>query len=232
MRAVNLLPQELRSGRADGQRAGSAYVALGTLATLLVAVLVYVLTANQVASRQDQAADARRDADRAQARIAALGAFGEFERMAAARTGSLRQLTEQRFAWQGVMRDIARVLPEGSWLTELDAASSPAAAGTGAAPAASGAPSGPSAKLAGCAPRQPDVAQLMVRLGRVRQVRDVTLGESSRDAASSGGGSAESAGAGDCGRAYKFDVTAALEKAPRASGATAQGAPAAGGGGS
>ena len=62
MRPVNLLPDGQRPRYASGAMAGSAYVVLAVLAALLLAALAYVLTANQVTSRQDQAAKAEREA--------------------------------------------------------------------------------------------------------------------------------------------------------------------------
>ena len=59
---------------------------------------------------------------------------------------------------------------------------------------------GPTATLTGCLPRQPDVAELMLRLRRMHRVEDVTLTESALE---------EEQGAptvDNCGSYYKFDI--------------------------
>ena len=59
MRPVNLLPAHYRSRQATGGLSGSAYGVVGVLAALLLAATAYVLTSNQVDSRQAKAAEPR-----------------------------------------------------------------------------------------------------------------------------------------------------------------------------
>lgn len=208
MRPVNLLPPSQRIKRGGG-RPGSAYVVLGVLAVLLVAVVTYVLTANQVTAKQGDLARAKDDTAAAQARAAAAGSFGNFAQVKQQRETSVSQLAQARLDWERLMREIALVLPADVFITSLDAA----AAGGGATPQSGGSQagsSGPTVKLAGCAPSQPDVATLMVRLRRLHRADDVKLTDSTRVKA------AEGTGAG-CGSGYAFTVIAVLKPEPAAS---------------
>ena len=203
MKPVNLLPDEHRPRRAGGERPGSAYAVLGVLAVALAMVGFYVLSANQVSSREDAAAQAQRDAQAAQAEIATLGAFANFSQIKQVRVASVTSLAEARFDWERFVRELALVLPGRTYLSQVDASVLPDAAATATAATATTA-IGPSATLLGCAPRQPDVAQLMVRLRELYRVQDVSLTESAK-------GSSDSASdSGDCGSFYSFSVIVAF----------------------
>ena len=219
---------------------------LGALAALLVAVVVYVLTANQVNSRTTDIARTKSEAAEAEARAAALEPFGQFATVKETRVASVKELARARFDWERLMRELALVLPDRTWLTEVTAATTPegedaAASGEASAGAASSAQSGgvsPSVKLVGCAVSQPKVAALMVRLRQLHRAEDVKLAESTEEEASGGGGSptdssAQSSSDGCGGRRYKFDVTVTFTpEAGRESGEGKKGVPASLGGGS
>jgi Tfp pilus assembly protein PilN len=241
MRPVNLLPGEHRPRTGSGSRAGSAYVVVGALAAMVVMALVYVLTANQVSSRQDEAAQAKREAAAAQSEIASLGAFGNFAQVKAVRLTSVKSLAQARFDWERFLRELAHVVPANSWFTEVDAATSESARSGGAAgapaatPAAAGAQTGPSAKLKGCAPSQPDVATLMVRARQLNRVTDVQLVESKEQGSDSGAassGSTSDAG-GECPDGYKgFDLVVVFDPLAAAERGAPERVPASLGGGS
>lgn len=207
MRPVNLLPESQRRRQPSG-KGGSAYVVLSALACLLIMVAVYVLTANKVTTRGNDAAAASAKADRLEARAAEIGAFGNFAQVKETRLASVQQLAEGRFDWERLMRELARVLPGGGWLQLVQASttgdfdSAPTAATTDAA-----GPAGPMAELTGCMPRQSDVARLMLRLRRMHRVEDVTLKESAREARGA------VATLDNCGPLYKFNLTVAFTPA-------------------
>jgi Tfp pilus assembly protein PilN len=205
MRPVNLLPesQRRRTPTGDGR---NAYVVLGVLAILLALTGAYVLTGNQVAERTAAAAEASAEADRLEAQIATLGAFGSFAQVKETRLASVRQLATQRFDWERLMLELARVLPDDGWL-QTASASTAGDGDTDAASTADATTSGPTASLSGCLPRQSDVADLMLRLGRLHRAEDVTLAESVREDAR---GVPTVDG---CGRYYRFDVAVAFSPA-------------------
>jgi len=230
VRPVNLLPGEYRPRRASGALSGSSYVLVGALAGLLLLVGLYVFTANKVTSRENQTVEAKEQTEQAQAKIASLGAYGDFATVAQQRSSSVKTLAAGRFDWERLTRELAVVLPDNVWLTEVDASVTPEGATTGTTPAPAATenqPSGPSAKLVGCAKRQPDVARMMVRLKQMHRVEDVQLKESSVTETGGTSGSAPAAAGGGavatqgCGTAYSFELTVVFEEqAPASSSAT------------
>ena len=205
MRPVNLLPEQHRA-RASAGRAGGAYVVLGVFGALVVMVMVYALTANQVNSRKTEAAKASQEAQTLEARTASLDRFGDFTQVKETRLASVRELAGGRFDWERFMRELSLVLPRGSWIREVDASATGSTEESGqAAGQASGQPS---AKLIGCAPKQPETAKLMVRLRRMHRVDDVALKESAQE---SSGGAATLA---NCGKLYAFDLTVSFLATP------------------
>lgn len=199
MKPVNLLPESQRRRQPAGE-GGAAYVVLAGLACLLIMVAVYVLTANKVTSRDNDAAAASAEADRLEARAAEIGAFGDFAQTKETRVASVQQLADGRFDWERLMRELGRVLPSGGWLQNVKASTTGEleSSDTGAVTETA---SGPTAQLTGCIPRQSDVARLMLRLRRMHRVEDVTLKESAREQRGA------AATLDNCGRLYKFDIT-------------------------
>jgi Tfp pilus assembly protein PilN len=239
--AVNLLPQKHRPRQATGGKQGSSFVLLGVLGAIVVAVLVYVLSANSINSAKTDIAQAKADTVRANAQADALGAYGNFEKVKADRVKSVQDLATSRIDWERTLREVAHVLPSGVWITNADASDTPTTdGGTGAVPAAPAggtgasaaqpAATGPTVALKGCAPSQDAVAETLVRLRQLQGATDVTLDHSTKpDAATASGGSSSSAGsasATDCGTTngatnYEFQVNVSLESpkpSPDASG--------------
>ncbi len=202
MKPVNLLPDQYRPHVVGGQ-SGSAYVVLGVLGVLLVMVVGYVFATNSVNEKESKTTVAKQEAKRLEAQVKDLGAFGDFSQVKETRIASVRELAKGRFDWERFMRELGLILPEDSWLRGADASV------TGDLEGGNGTQSGeasgePLARLTGCTRRQADVATLMLRLGKLHRVSDVTLNESKRD--DSGG----DAGADSCGSYYAFDVTVAF----------------------
>jgi Tfp pilus assembly protein PilN len=231
VKPVNLLPGEYRPRRANGALAGSSYVLVGALAAMVLLAALYIFTANKVTSRENETAEAKQQTQTAQAKIASLGAYGDFATVAEQRSASVKRLAAGRFDWERLTRELSVVLPDNVWLTEVDASVVPETAAAGAAggappgggagaSASSGEPAvdGPSAKLTGCAKNQPDVAKLMVRLRQMHRVDDVVLKESSKaDEAGATGGTATAGatavGTDGCGSAYSFELTVVFDDA-------------------
>jgi Tfp pilus assembly protein PilN len=217
VRPINLIPESERPARATGSKSGSAYVVLGALAGLLVLVVLYVLTANQVNTRKQQTVEAKQEAAEAEARAGALNGFGNFSKVKVTRTASVRALAGGRFDWERLLRELAHVLPEQTFLSEMDASvAAQEGEDSGAEAVTLGATSGgPRAKLKGCARGQADVAKLMVRLGQMHDVEDVGLTQSTSgdSEAENSGGTGSSAGGGGCGRLYEFELVVAFKPA-------------------
>ncbi len=220
MKPVNLLPEEHRPSRPSGNRSGVAYPVLGVLAVVLVAVLAYVLTLNEVSSKQDRAAQLAKETQVAQAEAGSLGPVSNFLSIKQAREQSVRDLAGRRFDWERLTRELAKVIPAGVYVKEVKASVTgegvTATAAKAAAPAAAGATGGsPALTLMGCATGQRQVATLLVRLKQMHLVEDVTLDESKSMAEEEGNGNGSSGTASietPCSR-YEFKLTVTFDPA-------------------
>lgn len=230
MRPVNLLPARHRP-RSGGGDSRSAYVALGALALLVVAVFGYVITANKVSSRNAEITEARQQIATAQAQSSTLREFGSFAAVKQARLSAVRSLATGRLDWERLFRELAHVLPAGVWLTDFDGRGAPADSSEGTSDASDG----PQLLLKGCADNHRKVADVMVRLRELHLAEDVELTNTAapadeEDSRSSGGtGDSE----GGCDRYYSFEITVTLgAQSPGVDDATAAPVPARLGGGS
>lgn len=206
MKAVNLIPSDHRRAKASGNAQGGAYGVLGVLAVLLVMAVAYVMTSNSVNEKQSKAAQARHEAVAAERKSQQLGAFTDFASIKQQRLASVMAAAQTRFDWERFMRELSRVMPADSWVhtTNASVIGDPAGGNIANAATAAAAPANPEANLVGCTPRQSEVARMMVRLRQMYRVTEVTLNESSQEAAG-GATSLQS-----CGTLYKFDLTVAF----------------------
>jgi len=225
VRPVNLLPEDRRP-RGTGSGNGPLVV-LAVLGVALVMTLGYVVTANQVASRETELAEVSAEAEALEARVAQLAPYGELAAVKQERIAAVAALAGSRFDWERLMREVARVLPADSWLTTVTA--STAGEASGGTPDPTAAAGGPAVILEGCAPSQPEVATMLVRLGKLHGATDVILDESVRDADAA---ATDQAGPEDCGLGYRFAATVTFEIPQAAAlGAAGQRVPASLGGG-
>ncbi|MEJ7715458.1 MAG: hypothetical protein WKF40_07035 [Thermoleophilaceae bacterium] len=133
MRAVNLLPEGDRVRGPAAVPAGSSRLVLGVLGALVLAVLVLVLSQNQITNHKAEIVSASQEQKQAEQRAAQLGSFGEFSQIKKTRVTSISTLAESRFDYERLMRELARVLPGDTWVTEVAASST--GSPDGAAPA-------------------------------------------------------------------------------------------------
>jgi Tfp pilus assembly protein PilN len=207
MRPVNLLPQSARPYVASGKAGGGSYVVIGVLAALVLAVAAYVLTANKITTHKSDIAQAQQETQAAQAKAAGLEKYGEFNQVAASRTQSVASLAVNRIDYERLLRETSRVLPGGVWINSLDAEAT--GSGTTTASSTSSTPATPSTAptvhLLGCAPSQKSVATTLVRLRAIHGSDEVQLNDSGK-ALNFGTAGAGSAGSGDCGNNFAFDI--------------------------
>jgi Tfp pilus assembly protein PilN len=184
-------------------------VVLGVLGVLLVMAVAYVLTSNSLNDRTTKAEEARQEADALEAQASQLGSFTNFAQIKDQRLAAVVTAARTRFDWERLMRELARVMPEDSWLQTTHATVSGDDAATAAPVATTStvAPPGPSANFVGCTRTQSEVAKMMVRLRAMHRVSDVTLNESSRELG------ANEVSLDSCGKRYKFDLTVSFEPA-------------------
>jgi Tfp pilus assembly protein PilN len=231
MRPVNLLPQSARPYVASGKAGNGSYVVIGVLAALVLMVAGYVLTSNKITSHKSEIAQAQQETQAAQAKAAGLEKYGEFNQVAAARVSAVGALAVNRIDYERLMRETARVLPAGVWLTSLDAEATGGGASSSSSSSSSSSTTStqPTVHLLGCAPSQRSVATTMVRLRAVHGQDDVQLNDSNKPLkfGTQGGGSG-----GDCGNRYSFDILVNLTNQVTGFGDLGQKVPRALGGGS
>ena len=202
MRPVNLLPARYRPRTGGGADSKTAYVALGALALLVLAVFGYVMTANKVSSRNTEIAQVREQITRAEAESVTLEGFGNFAGIKEARLAAVKSLATARLDWERLFRELAHVLPEQVWLTGFSSVSGSEDGG---------AELGPTMTLKGCAESHELIADAMVRLRELHVAEDVELtqtvaGEKPEPTGFGAGAAAQESDDGGCGQFYTFDV--------------------------
>lgn len=225
MRAVNLLPAELRtaSGRArtalrpTGDAPGGAgpFLVLGALALSLLAMIAYVLAANTVTERRTELARVTAEHEVTASRAAALKPYGDFQEMAIRRTQTVTSLAALRFDWEQSLRDVSRALPDTVTLSALDGSISKDSGGAGSQ-LRDAIPS-PAITLKGCSRNQSAVATMLSRLRAVRGATRVTLSKSERV----GTAGAVGAQSGPCGEGSRpqFEVVVFFQRSGAGAGA-------------
>lgn len=199
MRAVNLIPSEAGQGGRGGASV-SPWALLGVLGLLLVGVLGYVLTNNQIVDRRAQLSSLQTQAHAIQARADAARPYREFAALAQARVETVRQLGAARFDWHRAFADLAQVIPSDVWLTSLLGTVAPGVsvdgAGSGDTGSLRSALPNPAIEMTGCTTGNDEVARLISRLRLMTGVVRVALVDATKDDSSTGGGGG--AGGGDC----------------------------------
>jgi len=217
MRPVNLIPREERPGERRPLRGGPlAYIVVGALAAALLGITVLVLTGNQVGDRESELAQLKTETAAVESRAQALDAYTQFHALTEQRMATVTSLADSRFDWERVMRELALVLPDDVWLTNLTASASPAVAPEGAASVSlRGSAAGPALELVGCARSQEAVAGFVKAVEDVDGVTRVGVPTS---ALPSSGGEGGSSGAGSTCQTRnfiaQFQMVAAFDAAP------------------
>ena len=188
MKAINLLPPDLRGAPKGGSRKAkaaaandepggiAAFVALGVLAACVAALAAYVLTTNSVKDRQAQLEAVTAEAANTTRRVNQLKPYADFQQMAETRIQTINDLASSRFDWEQSLRDVSRIVPTDVTLTSLTGTIAGGAAGGGST--VRSAIASPAVELKGCATNQGDVAQLLSRLRNVDGVTRVSLSKS------------------------------------------------------
>ena len=236
MRAVNLLPPDLRStpkGPAPAVASGvensgaGAFVVLGVLAFCVLALAAYVLAGNTVKDRQATLAQATAESAAVTQKAAALKPYADFESVVNARVQTVTDLAGSRFDWEQALRDLSRAVPADVTVASFkgDLGGDQAGGGSGLR----GAITAPAITLGGCTYSQTKVATLMARLRTIDGVTRVSLAKSDKEATAgaTGGGDRNAPSAtGYCGKADvpAFEVVVFFEGASAASTAPTPGA--------
>jgi Tfp pilus assembly protein PilN len=234
MRAVNLLPPDLRSGPkgpapavSSGEKTSGAgaFIVLGVLAFAVLALAAYVLAGNTVKDRQAELARVTAESAQVTQRATALKPYADFASVAQARVQTVTDLANSRFDWEQALRDLSRAVPADVTIASLkgDLGSS-----TTTSSGIRGAITAPAITLTGCTYSQTKVAQLMARLRNIDGVTRVSLSKSDKEATAAGVSMDRKAATatGYCGKANVpvFEIVTFFEGAKAASTAPTPGA--------
>lgn len=182
MRPVNLIPNEQRGLHGGVARTGPLlYIILGSLAVLLIGVVMLVLTSNKISERESEVK--RLDVQKAVvgAQAAQLAPYVSFEQVADRRIESVTHLADGRFDWERIIRQLSYILPPGSSLLNLHASS-----GGSNPEGAAFAVSSPSLSIIGCASGQDEAAAVVAAMKQIDGVTRVGLAHSTIESGEEG----------------------------------------------
>ncbi len=237
MKAVNLIPDDLKRGATAPTRSGTGvYALLGALALAVIAVTAYVLTSNQISANKAKLATAETQAVQAEAEAARLKPYADFSALRETRVQTVASLATSRFSWDRAMRELARVMPSNVWLTSLVGTIAPGVSfvgggGGGDTSSIRGQVNAPAIEVVGCTETQADVSRVMARLRLMDGVSRVTLASSEKaDADTASTESSDGGAAGtsdDCrhgsSKLPKFSIVVFFEPPPAATAPPAAG---------
>jgi Tfp pilus assembly protein PilN len=241
MRAVNLIPPDLRraSGTA-GATGPAAYVLLAVLGVAVVLVAAWGLAARTVAQGEADLVKVGAEANAAEVRAGQLKPYAQFSAMRAKRVETVTSLSRSRFNWPFALREVSRVLPDDVWLSLVVGTVAPGIqledAGGGATTPLRNALAAPAIEVVGCTTNQEQVARFLARLRSIQGVTRVTLATTEKvdvdaKSAGSGGGAGASGGnATDCrqgnSKIPKFELVIFFEASTATPAQATQGSPA------
>jgi hypothetical protein len=202
VRAVNLVPPELRSrvpGEGDPR---VAYGVFGGLVVLLIMVLATVSYSNKATTLNDEAAALTAQAARHQVAAKPVQAFNDFAGVAKSRTLLVGGLAASRFPWGKAMYNLSQSLPPDVTLDTMTATTSDATAvaanqQSGAAGVSS--TSVPTLELVGCTSDWIGYSRLTIWLKSMPGVQDVTSAQSTNSGPIDQAGDANSKRSSNCG---------------------------------
>ena len=209
MKAVNLIPND---GKRGGARAaasaprGPGVALIGLLVIALAYVTVYVLTSNTIKDRKAKIVAVQAQVTAAQAAATRLTNYVNFNKLAANRDATVRQIATQRFNWNVALSNLSKVVPANTSLQSLLGTVSPSATVNGAGGSTGGSAVGtgtlrssitaPAFEMKGCTASQDDGARLMSRLRLINGVQRVTLADSVKQDGAAAGAAVASASSG------------------------------------
>lgn len=204
MKAVNLIPAELRKGDSGGGHSGGlVYAVLGALGVLVVMAAMFATFGKMADDRKAEAAQLQNEAVQVESRAAALAHYESAAAAARERVEKVRSLAATRFEWADTFREVSRILPEEAWVTSMVGTIGTNVSVDGGGNPLRGSENAPALELIGCTGRQDSVAKLMAQLRAMDGVTRVALsssekGEQASATAGSGGDTTSRPSSGDC----------------------------------
>lgn len=216
MRAVNLIPPDLRRQTGTpGASGNGVYALLGVLGVAVVLVAAWAMASRSVAQGESDLNRVQAETQAAEARAGQLKPYAAFHETRVKRVETVTSLSRSRFNWPFAIREVSRVLPKEVWLTEVIGTVAPGltlegATATGKTSQLRNALSSPAIEMIGCTTDHQAVARYLARLRSIQGVTRVTLVESEKldgesekanaNAGKSGSGESEEGTNDDCRR--------------------------------
>jgi Tfp pilus assembly protein PilN len=209
VRPINLIPDDERRRSAGvATRTGPvAYLLVGTLAVLLIGVVMLVLFTNSIHDREGEVSRLQSEVSVASAQASRLAPYTDFKNVTESRSRTITELADARFDWARVIRQLSLVLPSDIYLDKLTASG-----GAGGSSSESGI-SGPSLALVGCGTSQALVGSFITALKEIDGVTRVQLKKSTVVNTGTGGGSGAAGPCAANGKA-QFEMAVAFDAAP------------------
>ena len=223
MKAVNLIPSDLRRASGTAGATGPAvYVLLGVLTVAVILVAAWAVVGRSVKQTQADLDRVRAEATAAEQRAGQLKPYAQFRATREKRVETVTSLSRSRFNWPFALREVSRVLPSDVWLVGVTGTVAPGVTieggGGGATSELRNQLSAPAIEMTGCTTSQESVARYLARLRSVQGVTRVSLAQTEKldvSADQTGGGGGDSGGGDDCrqgnGRIPKFEVIVFFE---------------------
>jgi Tfp pilus assembly protein PilN len=231
VRPVNLIPSDERRGDGAAMRTGAfSYVLIAGLSVALLAVIAFALTSKQISDRKSEVAQLTQEEQQVTARAQSLQAFADFRAMQESRSATVTSLAQSRFDWDRVLRELALVIPDDVWLTELSGTVSPDVQLTDGPEIQLRADApGPALAIVGCAASHEAVASFLQALRDIDGVTRVAISSDARPDDSSESATSGGASDTDCRTRdfiSRFEAVAAFDAVAVPASATTPAAPA------
>jgi Tfp pilus assembly protein PilN len=231
MRPVNLIPADARhTDRTPTRSGGISYALMALLGVALLGVIALALTSKQISDRQAESNQLNQELTTTTAKAQSLNAFTEFAATEQLRAGTISSLAQSRFDWERVVNELALVIPDDVWLTQLAGTVTPDVQIEDSPDVAlRDTVTGPALEIVGCASGQDAVAGFVADLEDIDGVTRVGLATSKRpdedpkaSAAGTGASGAASGGAagatgGECRTKdfiSRFELVVAFDEVP------------------
>ena len=235
MKAVNLIPKELRGANAPGRTGIGVYVALGVLAAAVVLVSAWGLASRSVTQKQNDVTRVTNEATLAEQRAGELEPYKRFADVRTKRVSTVGSIARTRFNWPYALREVSRVIPADTWLSSVVGTVAPGVTvedvNGGDSNTMRSLVSSPALEISGCSMTQERVAKYLASLRRIEGVTRVSLLSSEKLDTQTSGGGAPSGGSGagsDCrqgnSRIPKFGLVVFFERSTATASTAAPGA--------
>ena len=191
-RATEALRPDLRPGGAPRARRVAtapppivAKVGGAVVAIAAATVMYLVVISNQVSSDREHLGKVSADLVTSESKAASLKQYDDFAKATTKRHDAVATVAKTRFKWDRTMTELARVAPEGVWLTAVKGTLTPTTqidggAGGGSTGGLRAVLSSPAVELAGCASKESMVPSYIDQLHLMTGVTDVGFSRTER----------------------------------------------------